>query len=458
MSGSTRSESGKNKHDRNSFLVFEETESVVRSYCRRFPAVFSTAKNAILEDEKGKKYIDFLSGAGALNYGHNNHDVRNRLVEYLLGDGIVQSLDLHTSAKRDFLREFNDKILSPRGYDYRLQFTGPTGTNSVEAALKLARKITGRRNVVAFTNAFHGMSLASLAATARASKRAAAGVSLHDVIRMPYDGFLGDEADSLDFIDAMLFRIGSGLDLPAAFILETVQAEGGINVASSQWLRRLSTLARKHDILLIIDDIQAGCGRTGTFFSFERAGIYPDIVCLSKSISGYGLPMSLVLIRPHLDRWEPGEHNGTFRGNNLAFVAATSVLKYWQDSAFCETIEHKSQLVTEYLHSIHVSVPMLVSGVRGIGLLQGLVFNDAQVASRVSRAAFDKGLIVELCGPAENVIKLMPPLTIEEDVLLEGLGHLSAAVLAQCTEYLSSSFKDIGSLANQHLESPIGDP
>lgn len=433
---SWRKESGSDGsgHAQDAFLVFENIESAVRSYCRRFPAVFSKARNASLEDESGRQYIDFLSGAGALNYGHNNPEVRDRLVEYLLSDGIVQSLDLHTSAKKDFLRTFNDVILAPRGYDYRVQFTGPTGTNAVEAALKLARKVTGRRNVVAFTNAFHGMTLASLAVTARASKRAAAGVSLQDVIRMPYDGYLGDGVDSLDFIEAILFGTGSGVDLPAAFILETVQAEGGINVASPEWLSRLATLAVKHDVLLIVDDIQAGCGRAGTFFSFERAGIYPDMVCLSKSISGYGLPMSLVLIRPHLDRWEPGEHNGTFRGNNLAFVAATSVLTYWHDSTFCKAIERKSQLVFEHLRTIQASVPRHVSGVRGIGLLQGLVFNDPQVAGAVSKAAFERGLIVELCGPLENVVKLMPPLTIEDDVLLDGMGRLSDAVLMQCVD------------------------
>lgn len=434
MSSQKESGSVESGHVQDAFLVFEDIESAVRSYCRRFPAVFSKARNACLEDENGRQYIDFLSGAGALNYGHNNPEVRDRLVEYLLSGGIVQSLDLHTSAKKDFLRTFKDIILAPRGYDYRVQFTGPTGTNAVEAALKLARKITGRRNIVAFTNAYHGMTLASLAATARASKRAAAGVSLQDVIRMPYDGYLGDGVDSLDFIEAMLFGTGSGVDLPAAFILETVQAEGGINVASPEWLSRLAALAEKHDVLLIVDDIQAGCGRTGAFFSFERAGIYPDMVCLSKSISGYGLPMSLVLIRSHLDRWEPGEHNGTFRGNNLAFVAAATVLRHWQDSIFCEAIERKSQLIVEHLRSIQASAPMHISGVRGIGLLQGLVFNDPQVASAVSMAAFKSGLIVELCGPAENVVKLMPPLTIEDDVLLDGMSRLSDAVLMQCAD------------------------
>lgn len=408
--------------------VFEQLESEVRSYCRRFPTVFKTAKDSILTDENGKEYIDFLAGAGSLNYGHNNTHIRDKLVDYLLGDGITQSLDLYTSAKREFLDSFRNIILKPRHYDYRIQFTGPTGTNSVEAALKLARKVTGRRNIVAFTDAFHGMSLAALAASARSSKRAAAGVSLNDVIRMPYDGYLGDEVDSLSFLETMLFKAGSGIDLPAAFILETVQAEGGINIASSAWLQRLAKLARKHDVLLIVDDIQAGCGRTGTFFSFERAGIVPDIVCLSKSISGYGLPMSLVLMRPELDKWAPGEHNGTFRGNNLAFIAANTSLNYWKSNDFSDAIMEKSLIVKQHLEEIALAFPDDVLATRGIGLIQGLVFRDHGMAALISKEAFAQGLIVELCGPSENVIKIMPPLTIDTAVLIDGLLRLSSVI------------------------------
>lgn len=420
-------------------LPFETIESSVRSYCRRFPAVFSSAKNAVLVDEAGRRYVDFLSGAGSLNYGHNNSEIRAELIQYLEQDGVVQSLDLHTRAKRTFLQDFNDVILAPRGFDYRVQCAGPTGANAVEAALKLVRKVTGRRNVVAFTNGYHGMSLGALAATARASKREASGVALYDIVRMPFEGFLGDAADTVTVIEELLFGAGSGQDFPAAFILETVQAEGGINVASVDWLKRIAALAREHDVLLVVDDIQAGCGRTGPFFSFERAGITPDIVCLSKSISGYGLPMSLVLIKPELDRWEPGEHNGTFRGNNLAFVAATSVLRHWKTPDFQELVARKAQLMEKHLAALSLAFPGSIIGARGIGMLRGLAFRDASVADRVSRDAFERGLIVELCGPAENVVKVMPPLTVETDLLMEGLSILTAAVRAQCAPVLSDA-------------------
>ncbi|KVT70277.1 diaminobutyrate--2-oxoglutarate transaminase [Burkholderia ubonensis] len=408
--------------------IFEAHESGVRSYCRRFPAVFSSAQGARITDEEGREYIDFFCGAGALNYGHNDPRIKEAIVEYLQTDGLVQSLDLYTPAKRAFLNRFAREILEPRGYDYKIQFSGPAGTNAIEAALKLARKATGRREVVAFSNAFHGMSLGALGVSARAWKRQSAGTPLDGVIRMPFDGFLGENVDSIDVIETMLFRAGSGLDLPAAFILETVQAEGGLNVASATWLRRLAELARAHGILLVVDDIQAGCGRVGTFFSFEEAGIQPDLVCLSKSISGFGMPMSLVLIRPELDLWDAGEHNATFRGNNLAFVGATAALSYWGDEGFRASLSRHEAQIARHLAAIHAAHPGIVGAVRGRGMLQGLVFSVPQHAADVSRAAFDLGLIVELCGARDDVVKVMPPLTIDDATLEAGLKRLGQAV------------------------------
>ena len=408
--------------------TFEELESNVRSYCRKFPSVFVSARNAVISDESGRDYIDFLCGAGALNYGHNNEKIKEALLAYLDSNAIIHSLDLYTPAKRQFLERFDEVILRPRGYSYKIQFPGPTGTNAVEAALKLARKVTRRSTVVAFTNAFHGMTLGSLALTARAQKRASAGTSLPDVVRMPFDGFLGPDVNTLDHIESMLFGPGSGIDKPAAFIVETLQAEGGLNVASNEWLAGLGKLARQHGILLIVDDIQAGCGRTGKFFSFERAKIRPDIVCLSKSIGGFGLPMSLVLIRPDLDIWEPGEHNGTFRGNNLAFVAARTALDLWADEDFENQISKKAELLSAGLQSIVHWRPEGDPEVRGIGLMQGIAWCADHIAEAVSAQAFGMGVIVEVCGPDNKVLKVMAPLTIEPEILTEGLRRLAVAV------------------------------
>jgi len=408
--------------------VFEEMESEVRSYCRNFDAVFTKARNAQLWDSEGRMYIDFFAGAGALNYGHNNLRIRSRIVEYMLGDGIAHSLDMATEAKMTFLTRFRRTILEPRGLDYKVMFPGPTGTNAVESALKLARKVTGRTGIVCFTNAFHGMTLGSLAATGNKFKRGGAGVPLAGTAFMPYDGYCGAEFDTVAYLEKMLADAGSGLDLPAAVILETLQGEGGLNCASEQWLRNLEQLCRRYEILLIVDDVQMGCGRTGTFFSFEKSGIRPDIVCLSKSIGGFGLPMAITLIKPEYDAWMPGEHNGTFRGNNLAFIAAAEALDYWSDDRFEKEIGRKAAVVREALEKMTAGLPPEQARLKGKGMIQGISFGDAATASQVCREAFKAGLILETSGPADEVVKLMPPLTIEDEQLVRGLELLAGCV------------------------------
>lgn len=411
------------------FGSFEKLESGVRSYCRVFPAVFKRAKGELLWDVQGRDYIDLFAGAGALNYGHNNDLLKEGLLEYIREDGITHGLDLHTQAKQLFLEEFNRVILIPRRLQYRMMFTGPTGTNVVEAALKLARKVTGRTTVAAFTNGFHGMSLGSLAATGSHSKRHGAGVPLCNVDRYPFDGYFGTDTDTISYVERLLADPSSGFDKPAAFLVETVQGEGGINVASSDWLQRLTRLALRLGSLLIVDDIQAGCGRTGSFFSFENAGLQPDLVCLSKSLSGFGLPLSMLLIRPELDVWKPGEHSGTFRGNNLAFVTARLALNYWQDPAFLLRLNQTSSILDSKLNGLvqrHEGVAPLRT--RGRGLLHGLVMPSGAIASRVSALAFSKGVILESCGPTGEVLKFMPPLTISPELLQEALERVRECV------------------------------
>ncbi|MQY34698.1 Diaminobutyrate--2-oxoglutarate transaminase [Streptomyces sp. RB17] len=335
---------------------------------------------------------------------------------------------MSTAAKRAFLETFQDVILRPRELPYKVMFPGPTGTNAVEAALKLARKVKGRETVVSFTNAFHGMSLGSLAVTGNTFKRAGAGVPLVHSTPMPYDGYL-DDAPAFAWFERLLADKGSGLNRPAAVIVETVQGEGGINVARPGWLRELAELCRRHDMLLIVDDIQMGCGRTGAFFSFEESGIVPDIVTVSKSISGYGLPMALCLFRPELDIWEPGEHNGTFRGNNPAFVTATAALNaYWTDDQLEKQTLARGEQVERALASIRAEHPEETKEFRGRGLVWGLEFHDTNRAARVAARAFALGLLVETSGPDSEVVKLLPPLTVTRDELDEGLHALACAV------------------------------
>lgn len=411
-----------------SIEAFELYESSVRSYCRDFPAVFSRSMGDFIFDERGERYVDLFCGAGALNYGHNHPSQRQDLLDYISGAGITHSLDFFTEAKRQFITDFQNIILRPRQLEYRMMFCGPTGTNSVEAAIKLARKVTGRSSIGAFTNGYHGMTLGSLAATGSSEKRRGAGVPLSFVDRYPFDGYLGPGVNTVEYIEKLLDDPSSGFDIPAAFLLETVQAEGGINVASFPWLRDLALLARKYGILLIVDDIQTGCGRTGAFFSFDAPGLTPDMVCLSKSLSGYGLPLALVLIRPELDIWTPGEHNGTFRGNNLAFVTASAALRLWNDTNFTKLVDKNCEITRQALAGILTERSNSMT-IRGRGLIWGLAFDGPAQAAHVSKRMFEKKVIVETCGARQEVVKLLPALNINPDILEESLSILRAIVL-----------------------------
>lgn len=415
--------------------IFETLESDVRSYCRSWPALFDTAQGSWMRTEDGKEYLDFFAGAGALNYGHNNPVLKKALIDYISRDGVTHGLDMSTVAKGEFLERFQQSILRPRGLDYKVQFPGPTGANTVESALKLARKVTGRESIINFTNAFHGMTLGALSVTGNSMKRGGAGIPLVHSTPMPYDNYLSEsdgENSDFDWLERVLDDSGSGINRPAAVIVETVQGEGGVNVARASWLRALAELCATRDILLIVDDVQMGCGRTGPFFSFEVAGITPDIVCLSKSISGYGMPMALTLFKPELDVWEPGEHNGTFRGNNPAFVTARVALEtFWAD----DTLQRATMVKGERIHNAFAKLAANYEGVstRGRGMAQGLVFNDAGRAGKVCSLAFDNGLLTETSGPSDEVVKLLPALTITEDELDHGL-----KILAEATDTVSS--------------------
>lgn len=411
--------------------IFESLESEVRSYCRNWPTVFDTARGSWITDESGREYLDFFAGAGSLNYGHNNPVLKRALLSYLERDGITHGLDMSTTAKRSLLETFEDTILRPRGLPYKVQFPGPTGTNAVESALKLARKVTGRESIVSFTNAFHGMTLGSLSVTGNAMKRAGAGIPLVHSTPMPFDNYLGAGANDFEWFTRLLDDTGSGLNRPAAVIVETVQGEGGVNVARPEWLRALADLCRNREILLIVDDVQMGCGRTGPFFSFEVAGIQPDIVTLSKSIGGYGLPLALTLFKRELDVWSPGEHNGTFRGNNPAFVTARAALEqYWSDDHLEKSVLDKGEFLEHTLAELARGFRGVSS--RGRGLVRGLAFEDASQAGKVAQYAFEHGLLVETAGPQDEVVKLLPPLTTTQDELEHGLGILIDATVTVC--------------------------
>jgi diaminobutyrate-2-oxoglutarate transaminase len=415
--------------------IFEEIESEVQSYARSFPRVFNKAQGEYLYDTEGNQYLDFLAGAGTLNYGHNNPVFKKELLKYIAADGITHGLDLHTKAKGNFLNTFNDMILKPRNMDYIVQFTGPTGANAVETAMKLARKIKQRETIISFTNGYHGVTLGALATTGNQHHRGGAGMLLTGVDTLPYDGYMGDDMDTTAYLDKVLTDSSSGVDHPAAIILETVQGEGGITAASYGWLQNIEKICKKHDILLIVDDIQAGCGRTGTFFSFDEVGIQPDIITMSKSLSGYGLPFAMVLFKPEHDIWKPGEHNGTFRGNNLAFVTAEAAIKhYWSDDLFSKEVKRKGKYMYDRINKIIDQYGEGNFSSRGRGMFQGINCVSGDLASKITKLAFKNGLMIETSGADDHVIKFLCPLTISDQNLKKGMDILEDAIETVCAK------------------------
>jgi len=415
--------------------IFEEIESEVQCYARSFPRVFNKAQGEYLYDTDGNQYLDFLAGAGTLNYGHNNPVFKKELLKYIESDGITHGLDLHTKAKGNFLNTFNDKILKPRNMDYMVQFTGPTGANAVETAMKLARKIKKRETIISFTNGYHGVTLGALATTGNQHHRGGAGMLLTGVDTLPYDGYMGDDMDTTAYLDKVLTDSSSGVDHPAAIILETVQGEGGITAASYAWLQNIEKICKKHDILLIVDDIQAGCGRTGTFFSFDEVGIQPDIITMSKSLSGYGLPFAMVLFKPEHDIWKPGEHNGTFRGNNLAFVTAEATINhYWSDDLFSKEVKRKGKYMYDRINKIIDQFGEGNFSSRGRGMFQGINCVSGDLASKITKLAFKNGLMIETSGADDHVIKFLCPLTISDQNLKRGMDILEDAIETVCAK------------------------
>lgn len=408
--------------------TFERLESTIRGYSRAWPAVFERASGSRIHGEDGREWIDFFAGAGVLNFGHSNPLMKAAVLRFIEEDGMVHSLDMATVPKRAFLEAFADTILAPRGMDHRMQFMGPTGTNAVEAALKLARRVTGRRTVVAFSHGFHGMTLGALACTANAQFRNAAGVPLEHVVRLPFEGMPGGSLEDLNALRGLWEDSSSGLEAPAAVLLEPLQAEGGVNVASREWLQGVDRFARAQGALLVLDDIQAGCGRTGSYFSFDGMGLTPDIVCLAKGLGGYGTPIAMNLVRPEHDaHWSPGEHTGTFRGQGISFVAGREALRYFEDDVLMSRVREQGERMRTALENMADRAAGHAFEVRGRGMMQGLDMVDGALARRASALAFERGLMVGPCGTGGRVIKLIPPLTIDQKDLEEGL-----AILAEC--------------------------
>jgi len=411
-----------------SVAIFEAWESEIRGYCRAYPTVFTTAENARQIDENGKSYIDFFAGAGVLNFGHNNEHMKKAVIDYIQSNGVIHSLDMYTSAKREFIDAFVNTIMKPRGMKHRLQFMGPTGTNAVEAALKIARRVTGRETIFAFSHGFHGMTLGALACTANDYFRNASGVPLNHVHRLPFEGVAN--GSNIQALRAQLEDPSSGLKPPAAFILEPIQAEGGVNVASAQWLREVQQLAKDVGALFILDDIQAGCGRTGTYFSFDDMGLDPDVITLAKGLGGFGTPIAMNMVKAEHDKhWQPGEHTGTFRGQNISFVAGREALRYFENDNLMSDVRRKGAVMRDVLDGLAAQLKSHGVEVRGKGMMQALDVQDGAKAKEIAKTCFENGMLFGPCGTQGKVLKLIPPLTIPDDDLEQGLSIFKNAVL-----------------------------
>ena len=404
---------------------FEQLESNVRSYCRKWPAVFATAQGSTITDEDGIEYLDFFTGAGALSYGHNNPVLVEVAVEHLRSGKLLHSLDTFTVEKRRFLENMQRYVLAPRQFDMVIQTVGPTGATAVEAALQLAQRITGHRAVVGFAGSYHGMSYRAASISASMAGRATSA-HLKDFVALPFVENVTDE--DLELLDRTLRNTVDGQRI-GAVIIEPTQGEGGARPFDPAYLRAIRERCSELGIIVIADEVQAGVGRTGPFFSFESSGLDPDIVCVSKSISGLGLPMALNLVRRSLDSWTPGEFSGTFRGNNLAFATSAAMLEtYWADSTLEKNTEQRGLEVRTALQNMSDEFGKGAYVVRGNGLLCGLDVGSTDLATAIANAAYERRLIVETCGAGDTTVKLLPALVIDDDQLHDGLTRLNDAV------------------------------
>lgn len=407
--------------------IFGRMQSHARGYVSSISTAFSKAAGSVLVDEAGREYLDFYSASGALNYGYNNPLLEHKLVRHL---GARDALAGNASGGCEWFSEtINRLLLHPRNWHYAAQLTGRTGAHAVEAALKLARKVKGRKNTLSFTPAFHEAGGARASAVG-ATLGQMSGLPLGNTLFMPYDGCFGPDIDTMDYLEGMLEGGLAGQERPAAVVVETVMGEGGVNVLTWRWLKELEALCRRHDMLLIMDDTLVGCGRTGNFFSFETAGIQPDMIALSRSLSGFGLPMSLLLIKPDLCAGKQAAYGEGCGCHELGLVTATQALEaYWSDDVFLIDVQRKERLLRDWLENIVHSYSATQLSVRGRGLIQGLVTPaDSGLADRISRRAFSHGVIVETSGPRDEILKLLPALTIEDELLVRGLEIIDRSI------------------------------
>ncbi|MDV9032273.1 aspartate aminotransferase family protein [Pseudomonas sp. RAC1] len=430
----------------------QRQESNARSYPRRIPLVLKRARGIHVEDVEGRQFIDCLAGAGTLALGHN-HPVVVEAIQRVLADELpLHTLDLTTPVKDQFVQDLFAVLPESLRRDAKIQFCGPTGTDAVEAALKLVRTATGRSTVLAFQGGYHGMTQGALSLMGSLGPKKALGALLSSGVQFmpyPYDYRcpfgLGGEAGvraNLHYLENLLLDPEAGVQLPAAVILEVVQGEGGVIPADIEWLRGVRRITEKAGVALIVDEIQSGFARTGRMFAFEHAGIVPDVVTLSKAIGG-SLPLAVVVYRDWLDTWAPGAHAGTFRGNQMAMAAGSAVIDYLVEHRLDEHAHAMGQRLRGHLQHLQRDYPQL-GDIRGRGLMLGVELVDPQgtrdalghplaspeLAPKVQRECLRRGLILELGGRHGAVVRFLPPLIISAEQIDEVAERFARAVQA----------------------------
>ncbi len=427
-----------------------DKESNARSYPRHFPLVIEKAKGLMVTDTEGNRYYDCLSGAGTLALGHN-HDVVVAAIEDVLAKQIpLHTLDLATPLKLAFMQEIFSILPEPLRRSAKIQFCGPTGADGVEAAIKLVKNATKGKSILAFQGGYHGSTQATMAMSGNLSKKQHLQSLLPDVhflpfpyeYRCPFGVGEGMTARiSAQYIENLLDDCESGIAAPCCLIIETVQGEGGAIPAAIEWLREVRRMTAERGIPLIVDEVQTGIGRTGTMFSFEHAGIIPDVIVCSKAIGG-SLPMSVVIYKEELDQWKPGAHTGTFRGNQLGMATGLATLKYIRENGVLANVRERSEQFFESLYRLQEKVDA-IGDVRGRGLMIGVEIVDTggrkdrlghyppngELASRIQERCFRNGLIIEVGGRQSAVMRFLPPLTITATETAEVLSIFEKSVL-----------------------------
>lgn len=427
-----------------------KVESNARTYAANFKQLFVKGNGMRLKDAQGREYLDCLSNAGTLALGHNPPAVRDAVLEFLQTDQLQQALDLATPAKHTFVKTLF-ATLPPALRDHgKILFCGPSGSDAVEAAIKLARHYTQRSTLLAFQGGYHGMTAGALSAMGNLKPKfhaAAVTAGTHFMpfpypLRCPFgtDGRHTEQL-SIDYLRTLLSDPESGVQQPAAVLVEVVQGEGGCIPASANWMRQLRELTRELGILLIVDEVQTGLGRTGSLFAIEHSGIVPDILVLSKAIGG-GYPMSVIVFAEHLDTWTAGMHAGTFRGNQIAMVAGAATIDHILANGLVARAAQAGEHLREGLDSLARSYPAMAE-VRGRGLMLGVEIAqpghdgrpgpaDKALAAAIKRECFAKGLLIETGGRHSSVLRLLPPLNISDEEIGQVLERFDSALEAVC--------------------------